>query len=73
MELNIECTGIAQEKPVLLTEQTQTRLQTKNFGRAKRKHGRVLPTEPPVITVSCYYVNDLHKNTTIGNLANQRA
>ena len=28
-----------------------------------------LKIDPPVITVSCYYANDLHKDTTIVNIA----
>ena len=28
-----------------------------------------MPNDPPIITVSCYYANDLHKDTTFVNIA----
>ena len=35
----------------------------------KEEARNVIPNDPPVITVSCFYSNDLRKDTTIVNLA----
>ena len=69
IEVNIESTGIAQEEPVSFdtTDQDQT---TEKELRTRREEARnAIPNVPPVITVSCYYANDLHKDTTIVNIA----
>ena len=68
IDVNIEFTGIAHDNPSSLIPQTNKRLQKTIFGNVKKKHGAIL-NDPPVITVSCYYANELHKNTTIVNIA----
>ena len=40
-----------------------------NSGNAKKIKCSAVPTVPPVFTVSCCYTNDLHKDTTIVNIA----
>ena len=37
--------------------------------KRKEEARNAIPYEPPVITVSCFYANDLHKDTTIVNKA----
>ena len=69
VEVNIESTGIAQEETTFF-EPTNRQETTKNELWKRREEARnAIPKDPPVITVSCYYANDLHKNTTIVNIA----
>ena len=69
IEVNIESTGIAQEEQVFfdLTDQQET--TEKELWTCKEEARNAIPNDPPVITVSCYYANDLHKDTTIVNIA----
>ena len=48
--------------------QTKNRPQKKLWNR-KEEARNAIPNDPPVITVSRYYANDLHKDTTIVNIA----
>ena len=41
----------------------------KELWKRKEEVRNAIPNDPPVITMSCYYANDLHKATTIGNIA----
>ena len=67
-DVNIEFTGIAQEEPVFSDTTEQHETTEKELW--KRKEARnAIPKDPPVITVSGYYANDLHKDTTIVNIA----
>ena len=69
IEVNIESTSIAQEEPVFFdtTDQQET---TENELRKRRVEVRnAIPIDPPLITVSCLYANDLHKDTTFVNVA----
>ena len=50
-----------------LISQTSMRPQKKNFGNVET--GNATPNDPRVNTVPCYYANDLHKDTTIVNIA----
>ena len=69
IEVNIESTGIAQEEQVFhdLTDQPQT--TEKELWTRKEEARNAIPNDPPDITVSWYYANDLHKDTTIVNIA----
>ena len=69
IEVNYEFTGIAQEEQVFhdLTDQQET--TEKELWTQKEEARNAIPNDPPVITVSCYYANDLHKDTTIVNIA----
>ena len=69
IKVNIEPTGIAQEEPVFfdLTDKKET--TEDELWKRKKEVQNAIPNDPPVITVSCYYTNDLHKNTTIVNIA----
>ena len=69
IEVNIESTGIAQEEPVFSEPIDQLETTEKEFWSRKKKGRNAIPNDPPVITVSCYYANDLHKDTTIVNIA----
>ena len=69
IEVNIESTGIAQEKPVFFDTTDQQENTEKELWQRKEEARNVIPTDPPVITVSCYYANDLHKDTTNVNIA----
>ena len=64
IEVNIETTGIAQEKPVFFDPTDQRETTEKELWKRKEEARNAIPTDPPVITVSCYYANDLHKDTT---------
>ena len=69
IEVNIEPTGIVQEDPVILDTTDQQETTEKELWKRKEQTHRAIPEDPTVITVSCYYVNDLHKDTTIVNIA----
>ena len=64
IEVNIEFKGIAQEKQAFFdpTNQQET---TEELWKRKEEARNAIHNDPPVITVSCYYANDLHKDTTI--------
>ena len=69
IEVNIESTGIAQEETVFFDPTDQQETTEKELWKRKEEARNVIPTDPPVITVSCYYANDLHRDTTIVNIA----
>ena len=69
IEVNIESTGIAQEEPVFFDPTDQKETTEKELWKRKEEVRNAIPNEQPVITVSCYYANDLHKDTTIVNIA----
>ena len=67
--MNIEATGIAQEETVFFDPTDQQETTEKELWKRKEEVRNGIPNEPPVIRVSCYYANDLHKDTTIVNMA----
>ena len=67
--MNIESTGIAQEETVFFDPTDQLETTEKELWKRKEEAGNAIPSDLPVITVSCYYANDLHKDTTIVNIA----
>ena len=67
IEVNIESTGIAQEEPVFFDPTDQQETTEKELRKRKEVRNAIL-NDPPVITVSCYYSKDLHKDTTILNI-----
>ena len=69
IEVNIESTGIAQEETVFFDPTDQLETTEKELRKRKEEARNAIPSDPPVITVSCYYANDLHKDTTILNIA----
>ena len=69
IEVNIESTGIAQEESVFFDTTDQQETTEKELWKRKEEARNSITTDPPVITVSCYYANDLHKDTTIVNIA----
>ena len=69
IEVNIESTGIAQEEQVFLDTTDQQQTTEKELWTRKEGARIAIPNDPPVITVSCYYANDLHKDATILNIA----
>ena len=69
IEVNIESTGIAQEEAVFFDPTDQQETTEKELWKRKEEARNAVPNHPPVITVSCYYANDLHKDTTIDNIA----
>ena len=69
IEVNIESTGTAQEEPVFFDPTDQQETTEKELWQRKKEVQKATANDPPVITVSCYYANDLHKNTTIVNIA----
>ena len=68
-EMNIGSKGIAQEEPVFFDTTAQQETTEKEFWKRKEEVRNAIPNDPPVMTVSCYYANGLHKNTTIVNIA----
>ena len=69
IEVNIESTGIAQEEQVFHDPTEKQEATEKELWTRKEEARNAIPDDPPVITVSCYYANDLHEVTTIVNLA----
>ena len=69
IEANIESTGIAQEEQVFHDPTDQQETTEKELWTRKQETRNAIPNNPPVITVSCYYANDLHNDTTILNIA----
>ena len=67
--MNIESTGIAQEETVFFDPTDQLETTKKELWKRKTEARNAIPSDPPVITVSGYYANDLHKDTTIVNIA----
>ena len=49
--------------------QTKNKPQKKELWKRKEEARNAIPNDPPVITISCYYANDLHKDTTFVNIA----
>ena len=69
IEVNIGSTGIANEEPVLFDPTDQQETTEQELWMRKKEARNAVPNDPPVITVSCYYANDLHKDTTSVNIA----
>ena len=69
IEVNIEFTGFAQEEPVFFDTTDQQETTEKERWSRKEEARNAIPNDPTVITVPCYYANDLHKYTTILNIA----
>ena len=69
IEVNIESTGIAQEEPVFFDPTDQQGTTEKEHWKCEEEVRNAILNDPPVITVSCYYANDLHKDTTLVNIA----
>ena len=69
IEVNIESTGIAQEEPVFVGTTNQQETTEKELWKRKEEAHYAKPNDPPVITVACFYANDLHKDATIMNKA----
>ena len=69
IEVKIESTGIPQEEPVFFDTKDLQETTEKELWKHKEDARNAIPTNPPIITVSCYYSNDLNKDTTIVNIA----
>ena len=69
IEVNIESTGTVQEEPVFFDTTDQKQTTEEELWKRKEDARNAIPNDPPVITVSCYYANDLHKDTLIVNIA----
>ena len=65
IEVNIESTGSAKEEPVFFDTTDQQEKTEKEHWTREEEERNAIAIDPPVITVSCYYANDLHKDTTI--------
>ena len=66
--MNIECAGITQEGPAFFDTTDQQETTEKELWTRNEEARNAIPNDPPVIPVSCY-ANDLHKDTTIVNIA----
>ena len=69
IEANIVSTGTAQEEQVFQDPTDQQETTEEEIWILKVEARNAIPNGPPVITVSSYYANDLHKDTTIVNIA----
>ena len=69
IEVNIESTGIAQEEQVFYDPTDQQKTAEKGPWTLREEARNAIPNDPPVITVSCHYADDLHKDTTTANIA----
>ena len=67
--MNIESTGLAQEETVFFDTTDQKKTPENELWSRIEEAQSAIPSFPPVITVSCYYANDLHRDTTIVNIA----
>ena len=67
--MNIESTGIAQEEQVFFDPTDQQETTEKELWKRKEEARNAIPNDPPVITMSCCCANNLHKDTTIVNIA----
>ena len=65
IEVNIESKGMAQEEPVFVDTTDQEQTTEKELWTRKEEARNAIPNDPPVIRVSCFYANDLYKDTTI--------
>ena len=68
-EVKIEFRGFAQKEPVFFDPTDEQETTEKERWRRKEETRNAIPNDPPVITVSSYYANDPHKDTTIVNIA----
>ena len=68
IEVNIEFTGIAQEEPGFFDTTDQHETTRKELWKREEETRNSTQNNPPIIKVSCYYANDLHKDTTIVNI-----
>ena len=69
IEVNFEPTGIAQEEQVFFDPTDQHETTEQELWKRKEEARNAILNDPPVILVSCYYANDLHKDTTLVNTA----
>ena len=69
VEVNIESTSIAQDEPVFFDTTDQQETTEEEVWTHKEETRNAIPKDPPVITVSCYFANDLHKDSAIVNIA----
>ena len=67
--MNIESTGIAQDESIFFDTTNQQYTTEKKLWTREEQARNAIPTDPPVITVSCYYANNLHQDTTIVSIA----
>ena len=67
--MNIESTGNAQEETVFFYTTGQQKTTEKEIWKGNEEARNTILNDPPVITVSCHYANDLHKDTAIVNIA----
>ena len=69
--VNIKSTGIAQEEPDFFHTTDQHDTTEKELWKREEEARNAIPNNPSVITMSCYYANDLHKDSTIVNIAHK--
>ena len=67
--MNIEFTGTEKEELVVFDTTDQQGPAEKELWKLKEEARNAILNYPPVLTVPCYYANDLHKDTTIVNIA----
>ena len=63
--MNNDSTGIAQEEQVFFDRTDQQETIENEPWKRKKEARNAIPNDPTVITVSCFYANELHKDTTI--------
>ena len=69
IEVNNDSKGNAREEPVFFDTTDHQETREKELWRGEKEARNAIRNDPPVITVSCYYANDLRKDTTIVNIA----
>ena len=69
LKVNIESTSIAQKQPVFFDNKDQQETTEKELWKRIEDARNTIPTDPPVITASCHYANDQHKDPTIVSIA----
>ena len=61
--------ALHKEEQVFHDPTDQQATTEKEFWTRKEEVRNAIPNDPPVFKVSCFYANDLHKDTTIVNKA----
>ena len=70
IEVNIKSAGLAQEETVAFFDTTdQKETAEEELWKRNEEARNAKANDPPVITVSCFYAIDLHKDTTILKIA----
>ena len=69
IEVSSESNSITQKEPIFFDPTDQQETTEQELWMRKNEARNAILNDPPVIRVSCYYANDVNKDTTIVNIA----